>query len=168
MIASVLPIAIGMECRACGSTEAPCDSNALPHICGWCWNAFKRYAPTSDDPDDVRLNRWLATQVYKELRRVKLNGVGGRCEAISGIYGRHYYSSGNQCGMWATGLRDGRRVCGSHSKAINVIWVGEPANDLYARMTLLLSELAAQDDEFKQCLREALGMNVPPSDEGRG
>lgn len=163
---ALLAAAAGIECRSCGATEAPFNVEAFPDVCDFCWGAFQRVgkhrwkSPPSNDPLDVQFNRWLSRHVYKDLRRLQLHGVAGRCEAVPNIIG-WVYQTGHQCGNMAVGLRDNRKVCPSHLRALNVVFVRSADTSLYDRLTALLTDLASIDPVLRTCLEQAVAASGP-------
>lgn len=139
----------GVVCRACGATHATPDDNHTFGVCGVCWDRFGR--STKERTEDA-FNRWLARELFLELRRLRLYGVSGRCEAVS----NWLYRDGAQCAHHATMMRDTRRVCGTHGKpAVDVAFVGGVQADPYEVMFETLIDLAHVDERLMDCLQRA-------------
>lgn len=154
----------GTVCRACGAAHgSPPDSDAPQDVCGDCWGRFKSNCRYRDqEPNTERFNRWLARQLYLSVRRLKIYGVTGRCQAISGadsnlLRSGFNFQGGYQCAMQASMTRDGKAVCASHGRRADIVhFVDEPLTDPYRDFTRLMAELALIDDQFLQSIREAV------------
>lgn len=153
----------GIVCRACGAAHGSFDEEALPDVCGDCWTRFKAACRfRNQEPNTDRFNRWLARQLYLNVRRLKIYGVTGRCQAISGadsnlLRSGFAFQGGYQCAVPATMIRDGKAVCTSHGRRADLVhFVSEPLSDPYRDFTRLMSELALIDEQFLQSIRDAV------------
>lgn len=157
---SLFEVTNGTVCRACGAAHGTFSANAFPGVCGECWHrflSFSGYKATTD-----LFNRWLARQLCLSVRRLKVYGVTGRCQAITGVdsnlvrSGRGF-QGGRQCAGFASMLRDGKAVCTSHGRHADIVqFVSEPITNPYRELTRLITELGLVDSEFLECVREAV------------
>jgi hypothetical protein len=114
------------------------------------------------EPTEDRFNQWLARQLYLSVRRLKHFGVAGRCEAISRIGSDNAvlgYRTNNsyQCAMAASMMRDGHRVCRSHGeRAFEVQYVDTTVCNPYQEFARMLAECALLDEQFLDCVKEAV------------
>ncbi len=140
----------GVVCRACGATHGvPADETKTFGTCAVCWSRFSRSKAANTEDG---FNRWLARELFLELRRLRLYGVSGRCEAVS----NWLYRDGAQCAHHATMIRDTRRVCGVHGqRTVEVAFVGGVQSDPYDTMRDNLVELARVDPQLMECLQRA-------------
>lgn len=100
---------------------------------------------------DVAVSRWLAAKITADAKRVEAGKPPLRCEAISNwSEGR----PGTQCGLRATGYRDGRAVCSKHKKATDPVFVGDKRADYYEVLRGILADLSNMDSRFRKIIRE--------------
>lgn len=157
---AVYKIAEGVPCRACGAVLAPAHNNEWG-LCDHCWTKLSGFAGVNFDKrrgewdysiiDDAKVNEWLASELVKTVKRLKKNGIAGRCEALSGWA---YGTPGSQCGHVATKYRDGRRVCSLHARATNPVFVGDRESDPYEVIRDAMASLAEVDPRFAEVVRE--------------
>lgn len=159
-MAAIYKVASGVPCRACGAVLAPAGSNEFG-LCENCWTEarlhagvtydMRRTSPATGVLTEDQVTAWLAHKLVKDLKRLRANGVVGRCEAVSGwVYGHQ----GTQCAKVATGRRDGRLVCGLHRNASQPRFVGEDPADGYEMLKVIIADLANADDRFAAIIRE--------------
>lgn len=157
---AIYKIAQGVPCRACGAVLAPEGGNEFG-LCANCWKAAAMHGGVNVDmrrtsngrnpmTEDV-VTSWLAHKLVTDLKRLKRDGMVGRCEAISGWAAGH---PGTQCAKAATHYRDGHRVCGKHAGATAPAFVGDVPNDPYLMLRDILSDLAVADRRFAEIIRE--------------
>lgn len=148
-----LLLAEGVSCRACGAGRALASEEALPGVCGNCWNKFQ-YASAKISRGTIEDNfaEWLSRRLFLSLKRLKKNGVLGRCEACSDWqYGRR----GLQCAHDAIVMRGNRRVCGLHQKSDDPRYVSEEADDPYVILAQLMIDLGHRDDRLREAVIKA-------------
>src|ERR1700722_1597065 len=77
----------GIACRACGAASARSVHETFKDaifdtVCDVCWRRFSQYCENQHKTATEDLfNRWLARQLFMDVRRLKHYGVAGRCEA---------------------------------------------------------------------------------------
>ena len=156
----------GIACRACGAASARSVHETFKDaifdtVCDVCWRRFSQYCENQHKTATEDLfNRWLARQLFMDVRRLKHYGVAGRCEAVTtqGVW-RHETSlrAGYQCGMHASMVRDGRKVCHAHgTRADFVCYVDEPITDPYDDWSHLMADVALKDDDFLRAMKDAI------------
>ncbi len=146
-----------VSCRVCGATHARPPRQEAFGICETCATAFKfrngHHAVTEQD-----FLMLLAGKLVLDIKRLRRNGILGRCEAVSSWP----QAGGYQCGSNAVEMRSGRRVCGSHAKATSPVFVGTPDSNPYDTISAMILELCVEDDLFRcaveAALREALAV----------
>lgn len=97
-----------------------------------------------------------------QVRRLKVFGLIGRCEAMSGgdsvLIEKGYLDLGKyQCERFATTMRDGHRVCTSHDfgRAKRVIFADSPRERPYEQLTKTMIDIGREDARFVQALDKA-------------
>ena len=96
---------------------------------------------------------FVASRLVNDAKRASREQYLGRCEVISSTY---YGYRGYQCGHVAMTMRDGHKVCASHSKATQPTYAGEATMDEYDALTEQLRFVCERDKRFEKAIRDAL------------
>jgi hypothetical protein len=147
----LLDLTSGASCKGCGAIYAQCGRH--PVLCDWC---FRRvvYSSKTGTPSNLDIAKWLAAEVIRGVKRLKVRGINSRCEAITGFTGAGQH--GHQCSTWADGWKHGRPVCWSHGSKAHVIQFVDNRIDPYLHIERLMTEVAVSDSDFRVALENAL------------
>ena len=139
-----------VSCRLCGATHAKPHDNQWK-ICYNCFSAFS-YSHPHDQSEDT-FTVFVASRLVRTIIRGGNNQAFGRCEVISNQTPKY---KGYQCGHFAATVRDGRKVCFSHSKATDPTYCGKATIDEYDVLTERLIYVCKRDERFAHAIRKAL------------
>lgn len=156
----------GIQCRACGATYA------FPHYtkygaCNSCLHKYEywiRGCGVSEEKKQDNLETfdlWLARFLLMQLKRLDKYGIVGSCEAMK-QQGVRSGEKGYQCGNYARGMRDGRRLCHSHINSPNVAFVTN-RYAMYDHLEAALRALDIKDARFAEIIRKIASEATEPT-----